>query len=363
MRKCKDCGFPVKFARFFEWRSDGTIVSTNLVRTKMRIMFLEVGEMDIVFDELSTAIAKPVNRALIEAERNVGKAFLVDTPIGIFKHVPRNRLLRPQFLARAMIRMIRNDLAGLGCGVASVVNYRAGKYLTLRFANPYFIPGTVGNTLGIFELLEGIKSANYEYDVEDNGDLIVRLSDSGKPGRSLLESRFYIEIVTPGSGPVTYDRCKKCGTPLDVARALRWDLDRGIITNRFTGERVAVSSPHSVNAILWKLADDLGEDVIGILYDAQKGRSVRELKDRGGEATAEFWERYLFELAVRGFGYPEIFDWDESGISVEMRTAYNQTLYAAKIAAALESITGLSSKILWEKRKPNLGVYTISVTK
>ena len=362
MRKCKKCGFLVKFARFFEWRSDGTIVSTNLSRTKVRIMFLEVGEMISVFDELSRVMGKPVNRTLIEAERNIGKAFLADTPIGFVKHMPRNRFLRPRFLAKAMIRIVRKDIAGLGCGVVSVEDYRAGKYLTLRFANPYFVPGTVGNTLGVFELIEGIKSANYEYDVEDNGDLVVRYSDSGKPGRSLLESRFYIESAMRSTGLISYDRCKKCGTPLDVAGALRWNMRKGIITNRFTGERVAVGSPQSVNAMLWKLADEFGEDVIGILYDAQKGRSIRDLKDLSGEAPVEFWERYLLELALKGLGYPEVFNWDEGGISVEIRTAYNQTLYAARIAAALESMSGLSSEILWEKRKPNLGIYTISAT-
>lgn len=362
MRKCRGCGFLVKFARFFEWRSDGTIVSTNLTRTKVRIMFLEVGEMDNVFDELSRVIGKSVNGTLIEAERNVSKAFLVDTPIGLIKHMPRNRLLRPRFLAKAMIRVVRKDVAGLGCGVVSIENYRSGKYLTLRFAHPYFVPGTVGNTLGIFELMEGIKSANFEYDVEDNGDLVVRFSDSGKPGRSLMESRYYVESVTSGTGPISYDRCKKCGTPLDVAESLRWNLERGIITNRFTGERVAVGSPQSVNAMLWELADKFGEEVIGILYGAQKGCSIRELKDRGGEDPAGFWEQYLLELAVKGLGYPEIFNWDEGSISVDIRTAYNQTLYAARIAAALESMTGLSSEILWEKMKPDLGVYKISVT-
>ena len=362
MRECKSCGFPLKFIRFFDWRSDGTILSTDRTRMKSRITFLEDGEIKSVFDKLSRVIGRPVDRILIETEKNVGKEFYASTPLRFLKYAPQNRYLRPQFVAKLSVRLVRNDVAGLGSGVIKAESYRGGESMVMRISNPCFVPLMVGNTLGIYESVEKMKSADYEYNIEDNGDLVIHMSHSDKPGRPLSESRLYLEEVIPGIGPIDYQRCARCGTPIAAAGALQWSIERGAVTNRFTGTRESVGAVQSIKAMVRELVDELGEEILGILYEAQKEFSRRRLEDRSEEDTEKFWERYLFNLALRGLGYPHTFESDDRSVSVEIRTAYEQILYAAKLAAALESITGLPSEILWEKMKPNLGVYTISVT-
>lgn len=361
MRECKSCGFPVKFARFFDWRSDGTIVSTDRTRIKSRITFLEDGEMKTIFDELSGVIGVPVDPILIEAEKNIGKEFYAGTPLRFLRYAPQNRFFRPQFIAKLSVRLVRIDVAGLGSGVIKAESYRGGESMVMRISNPCFVPLMVGNTLGIFESVEEMKSADYEYRIEENGDLLIHMSHSGKPGKPLSESRLYLEKVTPGTGPVPYERCARCGIPLAAAGALQWNIKQGSITNRFTKCRESVGAVQSIKAMVRELVDELGEDVLGILYGSQKELSVRQLRDRSGEEADEFWERYLFNLALRGLGYPDRFEMDDGSVSVDIRTAYQQTLYAAKMAAALESLTGLESGIRWEKRDPSRSVYTISV--
>jgi len=44
MRECGKCGFPRRVARFFEWRNDGTIISTDRAHTQSQITFLEPGD-------------------------------------------------------------------------------------------------------------------------------------------------------------------------------------------------------------------------------------------------------------------------------------------------------------------------------
>jgi len=44
MRECSKCGFPFKVARFFEWRNEGAIISTDRANTQAQITFLELGD-------------------------------------------------------------------------------------------------------------------------------------------------------------------------------------------------------------------------------------------------------------------------------------------------------------------------------
>jgi hypothetical protein len=79
--------------------------------------------------------------------------------------------------------------------------------------------------------------------------------------------------------------------------------------------------------------------------------------DSGG---ADLMERHLTDLAIRGLGYPVRFEREGGSLSVEITNAFNQVLYAAKLAAYLEVETGSESSIKWVKREATDGVYTIS---
>jgi hypothetical protein len=68
-------------------------------------------------------------------------------------------------------------------------------------------------------------------------------------------------------------------------------------------------------------------------------------------------------MGLRGFGYPSVFESKGDSISVVMKNAYNQDLYAARLAAALERIAGQESTIDWEKREQTSAVYSISAPK
>lgn len=75
MKTCAERGFPLRFARYFDWRSDGTILGKDRVRMQSRITFLEFGEIEGLFEDLSMMIGVSIDHILIEAEKNIGKAF------------------------------------------------------------------------------------------------------------------------------------------------------------------------------------------------------------------------------------------------------------------------------------------------
>ena len=115
MRECDLCGFPRKFARFFEWRGDGTIVSSDPAAPLQRA-FLEAGELEELLAALSSSIGISVDRFLIEAQKNVGKALFEMMPMKRLGRIPNRRYLRPQFAARLMMRPVSQRIAELGNG-------------------------------------------------------------------------------------------------------------------------------------------------------------------------------------------------------------------------------------------------------
>lgn len=359
MRECSVCGFPRRLSRFLEWHSDGTVIGS--VRPRIPVMFLRVDEWETIFSDLADAIGMPVDHIMIEAQKGIGKD-LYDMVRSVYygidaRRVPNNAFLRPQWLAKFIVWGMRRDLARLGAGRPRVIMYRTGEAMVLGFSNPCMVPMIVGNCLGIYESVEEMTGSQARYGFA-NGDLVIRMTHAD--ARPESEGRLYLEEVEPGTGSLTYDRCPRCGVPLLVARALKWDISRGAVLNRINGEREGIISVQSVNAILRELEKELGEDVIRILYDAQKNYSTRDLQDKTFEDPGAFWDSYLTNMALRGLGYPDRFDRSEGSLAVEIKTAYNQDLYAARLAAGLEKVTGRESQIDWETREQHHGRYTIS---
>lgn len=357
MRQCRDCDFPRKFARYFDWRSDGTIISTDSTRTRSQITFLEAGVLESLLADMSETIGFDIDRLVIQAQKNIGKAIYASLPIRHMKRVPATRLTRPQWLAGLLVRLIAGDIAGLGDGRVSLESYLAGETLVIRFRNPVVVPLLVGSLAGIYESIEDMPGSSVAYRIED-GDLVVSLTHG--EAAAVEEERFYLEEIRQGKGPLRWQRCLACGVPVEAARTWQWDIDDGIIHNRRTGARDVVVAVQSVNAILRELESELGEDVPKLVYDHQKAVSKKKRTGEVSDEAAAFLEDRLMDMALRGMGYPSKFEFTGSDVSVEIGNAYNQVLYAAKVAADLEGVTGKSSQIEWRKREPYAASYVIT---
>jgi hypothetical protein len=272
------------------------------------------------------------------------------------KKIPTNRLFRPQWFIKAVLWFLRKDLAGLGASGLKLERYRPGDYTVIRFTDPCMIPVIVGNCLGIYESVEDMPGSRGDYSLEE-GELVICMTHADEKSES--EDRLYLEEVSPGEGSLTLERCPMCNMPLQFAKMVEWDTETGIISNSLTGERLEVITVQSVNAILRELEKELGADIVWILYNAQKRFSLKKLRGVEIRDPEAFWDRYLVEMAVRGLGYPERFEFSGDSLSVDILKAYNQYLYAAKLAAGFEKITGRRSFIKWELCQRDHGRYSI----
>lgn len=359
MRRCPQCGFPRRFSRFLEWHSDGTVIGS--VSPRIPIMFLEVDEWDTIYDELVLTIGAPIEHIVVEAQKHIGMD-LYDMVKALYwninaKRFPNTRWLRPQWLGKLLIWGMRNDLAGLGAGRGRLESYRPRDHLTLRFQNPCLHLMVVGNCQGIYESVEEMPGslAGFKF---DGDELVVFLKPSEE--KPVSEDRLYLEEASGGIGPLKYERCPACGVPRDAARRLVWHIERGEIINPETGRREDLMAVQSLNAILRELERELGDEVIKIVYRAQKWYSQSRLQE-SDLAGADFWDDYLGRMALRGLGYPETFDVSETAVSVEIANAYNQDLYAARIAAGLEMLSGAVTEIEWARRERESAAYRIAV--
>ena len=351
----------MRFARYFDWRSDGTIVGTDRVRLQSRIAFLELGEMEGLFDDLSMMIGVSIDHMLIEAEKNVGKAFYASTPLRYLKYAPRKPALRPVWVAKAAVRGVRSDVAGLGGGIIKAESYDPYGSMVLRISNPVFVARTVGNSVGIYESIERVRGVDYEYRMDNGGLLLTMRHPTGDlPPEPLSETRLVLDSIVPGDGPVRYERCGRCGTPAEAPATLEWDLSKGVITNRLTGKRLSVGSVQSVKAMMRELEKELGEDVLKPLHECQREITRQQLERDSFERGDGFWDRFFYACALKGLGHPSSFEADGGSITVEITNPYETTLFAARVASGLEYLTGEISRVDWEMRGSDLSVFTVS---
>lgn len=359
MRVCNECGFPVKFASYFDWRSDGTIIGTDRMKMKTQIVFLDAGETEELFADLSDAIGYPVDHILIEAEKNVGKAFYANTPLRLLKYAPHNRFMRPEWVAKASVRVVRTEVAGLGAGLLSADSYHGGRSMVLRIENPCFVPTMVGNSLGIYESIERMDGSDYDYGMED-GDLVIWMRHSEHPEKPEAQARLYLDEVVPGRGNLVYDRCETCGVPRLAAATFEWHLEQGMIINRIARNREFIGNVQSMKAMMRELVEELGEEVKERLYESESRRARDRLSEGNPKDIEEFWDSYLQEMGLRGFGYPRRFRRDGDSLKVDIDNAYTNTLYAARLAGALEAVTGRDTTIEWTASEPDDAQFTVN---
>jgi hypothetical protein len=270
--------------------------------------------------------------------------------------VPHSRLTRPQWLIKAVIDVLGSDISAISFGVVKVDSYRAGDHLSLHVDNACLAPRLVGSFLGACEVVEGVPmTADYSV-VGDTLTIHVRRSEE----LDLAEERLYLEEVEPARASLTYSRCGECGAPVKAAAMIEWDKEGGRIIDSDTGHRDVMFAVQSLNALQRELEAELGPGVRDVLYDTQLELSRCAIGETKAGMARSSWDDYLLGLALRGMGYPDSFVSDEGTATVEISNACYQTLYAARIAASLESRTGKPTEIAWRKREKDSSAYTIT---
>lgn len=357
-KRCPSCEAPLFVARELRWGDDGVI---HLARSPQnRMVLYESNIIDNLFTGMEELIGVSIAHIVIESRRREVKKYIE----GIFPAWIRRPLTAANeaFSGVPGLRRIARSARGpLGRILASHV-YDVGRvygygdarpgplwesgdahpWRSTLVRGPYSVLFFAAECLASVEAFEG-RDHWVEYREVGEGVFLFDVRPGSHPVelKERLERRRY--PFKPGG--VQYDRCPRCGLPVEVGR-LKWDLERGIITDPESGRRMALFGPFSVDAVLRDLEAELGEDIPAAAVEAQR----RYVKSRAGE---ENWRRrgadFMRMGALRGLGYVASFEADEKRLSVVIQNACLPYLNAGMAQALYEIALGLEdSSCEWE---------------
>jgi hypothetical protein len=152
-KPCPACGTPLELKQF-AWDLEAGIVKDTT--SGRRLAFFGTSSMKSVFDELKHELGERVSDAIIEVEReNALAAMSADE-------------------AKSGLEGLRSLSAVRGLGLLSSLDV-GERGMSLRMANPSIPEYVIGLSLGIFELITGIRGKG-EWRIEGDGDLTIDIT-------------------------------------------------------------------------------------------------------------------------------------------------------------------------------------------
>jgi hypothetical protein len=345
-KRCKVCGVPRRVSAVNSWKPNGTIVSVGDAR--IRQVFFEADLMPELRRRISEGLGFPVNRIFYEAERNsvrvVVKALL---PLSA-----RMALKTPPF-KRGAVRLFHSLAAVTGTANSKTVEYHPGKFGVARIRNPWDLDLMAAVVVGAFEALEGKPLRSFWK--KQNGDYLLRVEVTGE--KPELSERLEVDYPTVKDGSNTFNRCPRCGVPMDI-RFMEWRENEGLIVDSRRGIRMLNWEGFSLYLVTRELVRELGDDVIPIIIDAERDYTMKMLEDLGltgvsTERRDDLLQEMLAMLPLYGQGLATDVEFISGGtLRVWVDNPYDEYFLAGRLAAFYEAMEGKRARVDWSRPEP-----------
>jgi hypothetical protein len=165
-----------------------------------------------------------------------------------------------------------------------------------------------------------------------------------KPRPEELQERLQLKKYDYVEGDIELERCPSCGGP-SAFSAYSWDTKRGVIETAATGRRVALLGPGYLETIFEELERELGEEIPGVVVEAQ-----RRFTNKGLYSAEEIGTEDEFRdlLALRGLGNLREMKIEKSSLKMRLQNTCLHLMIAGLIQAYFETATGSDSQVEWE---------------
>lgn len=341
LERCGFCTAPIYLRIAAAWNDDGTI--TGRYAPSTRVVQLYDSEINHILSGISGRIGHDIGRIVVEGERKAAIQFnrdLMERWRGPTRALMHSRLFyRP--LNLLLLRAARS--AGLGSG--RILHYRWGDEIEIEFSSPFNIPILAGDMLGTFEAFFS-KPAEVTWE-GDSRRAVITISTAG--GASHVEEQRLKPLLPPTRpGGVSFDRCPRCGIPLEVTRRYRFDLDDGVATEVKGGRRIVTVIIDSLLSVFEELEGELGEDIPRMIVDLE-GDFIKENAERaGGPGDAHLVEGLLGDLTVKGMGNPVGISVSADGIlEVRIDNPFSRELLAGRVLGYYRMLWGDPARVEW----------------
>ncbi len=339
IEKCSKCGAPSQLVNNHLWLAGGVIVQAN--DREHRMVLIESDNLDPLFKGVEEIIGVPLERMVIETKRRASREYINR----IIPPQVKEGLLKKELSLDPLIEAINVIGFVMGYGRSSVLGYRYegddDDYVKERIADPYSIPLWCGDFAGSTEAVtDRDNDVTYER-LEDNVIEVTCRPDEHPPqfqGRLEIRKPRFIEEG------IELERCPSCGGP-SLLSTLAWDTQRGVITSKVTGRRMAMLGSAYLEVVFEELERELGEEIPRAIVEAQRRFSLsgfystREMEDREGLRE---------QLALRGLGDLEELRMEGGILKARLRNAALHLMLIGLMQGYYESVSGRECEAGWE---------------
>jgi hypothetical protein len=340
--RCRDCGVPMYARVFRTWNDDGTV--TGRFASGSRICHVECGEITAMVEGISEKIGYPIDRIVIEGQRKATRR-LADDILSTGKGIAG--LFGRSWAGAPVALKVTLDVGRtVGHALPEILEYKRGEVLRLRLEHPYCIPFVVGDAWGMFEALHNITAAA---DWTVDGDAVIVDLHKVRDGMVWDEPmRLQLEQMQTLPGDARFNRCGRCGIPREVTDEFKWDIEHGLVENKLTGRREVTIIVESVNAVLRKLEQELGEEIPRMIQEVVSSYTARLIDpDEALELKARGYPVALDNIRVRGMGNPVKAEMRDGTLTVRIDNPFSAALLAGRVGGIYEALEAARGVTTW----------------
>lgn len=356
LKLCKECGTPLLVAKRLIWNSGGEIYQKKTAQ--YRQVFFESDNIDNLFQGISKLIGVSIDHIVIESvTREVKKYVEADFPAwtrrvfnSFTKSLEKNEYVRlwwrPVFhVVKMAARSIVNLGVSQGMGIDTSrdkLDYKNPQGLkTITVHNPYSVLLYAG---GVAASGEALTSRDQQVTYKKIGDSTYEFVLEDGPHALNLKARLQRKSYNSKPGNLTYERCSRCGVPIEVAR-YNWDLSKGIIKDPNSGRRMTVFSPYAVEAVLGDLETELGEAIPQATIEAQRRYIKTIMRD---DELLEDASNFHHMLSLRGLGNLTRMESTDKSILITIENPCMHLLMIGMVQAIYEMAFDVDSTADWD---------------
>lgn len=350
---CEKCGVPRLVGWELDWSNNGVINSKSSPGS--RWVFFESGSFDPIFAHIEELIGLPIKNIIMESRSNEARKYMARLFPADVREAFASWGAREEMTAEksdAVFKKTRNASIAV-YDVARIYGYAAIEpgelwdakadfpWRTNYSSNPYSESLYLAEGLGSCEAFED-RDMWVDFSIEGN-TYHVRYFPSehplelkGMPKRTRYDFK---------DGAIEYERCPGCGVPAEITR-YTWDLEKGCIKNPDTGRRMAIFGTRALDAVLFALADELGEEINDTIIEAQRAFTKSDWSNENWRRQGADFKRII---ALRGMGDLAVFEGDRTRLTLRIGNSCLQPLIVGNIQALVELAYGVErSTVSWE---------------
>lgn len=350
---CEECGVPKVITREYVWMDNGDIVQRRDHRD--RIVFTECENLDSLFRGIEEIIGSPIEHMIIDCVRRTYRTYC--------------RLFLPENV-NELVRNGQLDLKSLDDGLAALASpMGVGKYgfvdmrcewddddfYTVSISEPNSLPMCVAAHCGAMEAIQG-RDHGVSYISKGKG--LFDITAFPAPHPEELKGRLTIERYDRSGGDIELERCATCGGPRPLS-GYRWHFDRGVITSRSSGRRMAIMGPNMIDPIFRELETELGSDIPRVVVEAQRRFTMNGFYTMNDYASVE---EFRAGLAMRGVGNIRELDIRRSGLRMRVENAVLHLMLVGMMQGIFDAALGGESSVDWEYSDGTLEIEVVPET-